>query len=492
MTDRHNNRFSDSDCGISDLFSSQFSKNFLYKGASRTWQKTAAVFCALMMVPAFLLPVHAEDYSNEDEWYEKCTKVQTTEEDVRACEGFQEYQNEKKAALQESIDSFQSSIDELTQDAEEISALAQEQKSLQEQLEVQIREQEEAIAAIEASIQEVESEIERKQAEIEIWDAQIKNRMKSEQAATGTNSLADLIMGSSSLSDMLRRISGFERITASDQDQIRELNKMKEQLQFSIQESRRLQQEHQDQASSLEQDRQEAQELEESYNELVHEYEQQMAELEAQKRSAEIDMDSIREFVISADLSSNIDYSSIVSVNGFVNPVPGGRTSAGTWAYSGGGLHLGLDRAAPIGTPVIAPASGVIVSASNTSPTNGGFLGNWSGFPAGSGNFIAMICEVNGTTYAISFAHLSNEFYVKPGDVVSQGQTIALSGNAGNSSGPHTHIEVYNLGNQSVSDAVAQFQRTGDAAFGTGWGTTSTACEYKGSSPCRERPEKFF
>lgn len=103
-----------------------------------------------------------------------------------------------------------------------------------------------------------------------------------------------------------------------------------------------------------------------------------------------------------------------------------------------------------------------------------------------------MVCNVNGTTYAISFSHLSQDFYVKPGDVVSQGQTLALSGNAGNSSGPHTHIEVYNLGSQSVQDAVAQFQQSADASFGTGWGTTSTACDYKGSAPCRERPEKFF
>jgi len=454
--------------------------------------KITAMLLSATMIPSFLLPVQAEDYSNEEEWYEKCTKVLTSQEDVKACEGFQQYQNDKKASLQQSIQSFQGSIDELTDDVEQMSALAQEQKQIKEKLEAEIKVQEEAIAAIEASIEQLNIEIAQKQEEIDAWDAQIKSRMKAEQAASGTNSLADLIMGSSSLADMLRRISGLERITESDQDQIRELNKLKEQLQFQIEESRRLQEQHQNQINLLDEDRQAAAELEESYNQLVAEYEMKAAELEAAMRSAQIDMESIKDFVISADLSSNIDYGSLVSVDGFVNPVPGGRTSAGTWAYNGGGLHLGLDRAAPIGTPVIAPASGVIVAANNSSPTNGGFLGNWSGFPMGSGNFIAMVCNVNGTTYAISFSHLSQDFYVKPGDVVSQGQTLALSGNAGNSSGPHTHIEVYNLGSQSVQDAVAQFQQSADASFGTGWGTTSTACDYKGSAPCRERPEKFF
>ncbi|WP_304683668.1 murein hydrolase activator EnvC family protein [Ileibacterium valens] len=454
--------------------------------------KITAMLLSVTMIPSFLLPVQAEDYSNEEEWYEKCTKVLTSQEDVKACEGFQQYQNDKKASLQQSIQSFQGSIDELTDDVEQMSALAQEQKQIKEKLEAEIKVQEEAIAAIEASIEQLNIEIAQKQEEIDAWDAQIKSRMKAEQAASGTNSLADLIMGSSSLADMLRRISGLERITESDQDQIRELNKLKEQLQFQIEESRRLQEQHQNQINLLDEDRQAAAELEESYNQLVAEYEMKAAELEAAMRSAQIDMESIKDFVISADLSSNIDYGSLVSVDGFVNPVPGGRTSAGTWAYNGGGLHLGLDRAAPIGTPVIAPASGVIVAANNSSPTNGGFLGNWSGFPMGSGNFIAMVCNVNGTTYAISFSHLSQDFYVKPGDVVSQGQTLALSGNAGNSSGPHTHIEVYNLGSQSVQDAVAQFQQSADASFGTGWGTTSTACDYMGSAPCRERPEKFF
>lgn len=87
-------------------------------------------------------------------------------------------------------------------------------------------------------------------------------------------------------------------------------------------------------------------------------------------------MNSIKDFVISASLSSGMDYSSVPSVSGFINPVPAGRTSAGTWAYPGGGLHLGMDRAAPVGSELVAPASGLIIFASNTQPSNSGFLGN--------------------------------------------------------------------------------------------------------------------
>ena len=70
-----------------------------------------------------------------------------------------------------------------------------------------------------------------------------------------------------------------------------------------------------------------------------------------------------------------------------------------------------------------------------------------------------MLCNVNGTLYAVSFFHLSQSIYVSAGQSVSQGQTIALSG--------------------------------ADFAWGTGWSGGST-CEAGSAAPCRERPEKFF
>ena len=180
-------------------------------------------------------------------------------------------------------------------------------------------------------------------------------------------------------------------------------------------------------------------------------------------------------------------------VSGFISPIAGGGLSAGTWAYPGGGLHLGMDYAVAIGTPVVAPASGVIIYASNPVPSNNGYLGNWCGYPFGGGNTIEMLCIVNGTLYAVSFAHLAQEgFAVSAGQSVSAGQVIALTGNSGNSSGPHCHIEVYNLGNMDINTALARFSASADFAWGTGWATTSTACEAGYPTPCRERPERFF
>ena len=449
--------------------------------------KIGAGFLSLTLACSLVMPVSAEDYSNTEAWYAKCSQAQTSESGIKACQGFQEYQKNRRQDLQKNIESYNSSIASLQNDTSKMEKLAKEQKDLVANLQTQISEKEKSIELIEKNIEELDNKIKAKESEIEAWNDQIETRMKNEQTTIGTNMIIDLIMGSGSLSDMLRRISGVERITEDDQSQIKKLNKLKKELVLQQDEQKRLDKDAKNQKTELESQKQQATELEESYNTLVEQYQKQIAQLEAEKRSAQVDMNSIRDFVISTNFSGSIE-----SVSGFVFPVQGGSKSAGTWAYPGGGLHLGLDWAAPIGTVVVAPASGVILYAAAPVGSNTGYLGNWSGYPAGGGNTIEMLCNVNGTLYAISFAHLSQNIYVSAGQSVSQGQTIALSGNSGNSSGAHTHVEVYNLGSMSVSDAVARFSSGADFAWGTGWSGTSTSCEAGKAAPCRERPEKFF
>lgn len=90
--------------------------------------------------------------------------------------------------------------------------------------------------------------------------------------------------------------------------------------------------------------------------------------------------------------------------------------------------HTGLDFTAPIGTPVMATADGVVVTAG---------VGN------GYGNQI----EIDHGTFTTKFAHLS-EFKVKVGDAIKRGDIIALTGNTGLSSGPHLHYEIIKNGDK--------------------------------------------
>lgn len=444
-------------------------------------KKCISLLTVTSLMMGNIMPVMAEeDYSNEDYWYSKCTQAQTSQEGVDACVGFQEYEQNKKSSLESSIQAYTDAISSLEQGIEEVIQLASQQKELAEALQVEIATKEAYLESIQAEIEQLVIQIQNTQDEIDVWDEQIKNRMKNEQSSLGTNVLIDLIMGSQDLNDMIRRITGIERITEGDEKQIKQLNELKAEIEFQKSEQERLEEQVEEEKKNLEEERAQAQALQESYEQLEVTYHEQIKEMEAAKREAQQDISEIRDFVISADFSAN---ASVSPTEGWIFPVTGGGYSAGTWAYPDGGMHLGLDWAAGIGTAVVAPANGLILYANNPYPSDCGYLGNYIGWPLGGGNTIAMVCEVNGTTYAVTFAHLAQEgFAVSTGQEVAQGQQIAAVGNSGNSTGAHCHIEVFNLGSTSISDVVASFSQSADFAFGSGW--------YGAGS--RVRPEEVF
>ena len=115
---------------------------------------------------------------------------------------------------------------------------------------------------------------------------------------------------------------------------------------------------------------------------------------------------------------------------GFIWPADGVFTSGFGWRW--GRIHAGIDIAAPIGTPILAAASGVVDYAS------------WS--DGGYGNMID-IRHADGTI--TRYAHM-NELYVKEGQTVSQGQTIGAMGSTGFSTGPHLHFEIRPNGGSAI------------------------------------------
>jgi hypothetical protein len=89
-----------------------------------------------------------------------------------------------------------------------------------------------------------------------------------------------------------------------------------------------------------------------------------------------------------------------------------------------GRLHKGVDIAAPMGTPVLAAADGVIAR---------------TGVDPGYGRFIEVAHKGGmGTLYG----HLS-AFEVRPGMAVRLGQPIGRIGSTGSSTGAHLHFEVH-------------------------------------------------
>ncbi len=86
-------------------------------------------------------------------------------------------------------------------------------------------------------------------------------------------------------------------------------------------------------------------------------------------------------------------------------------------------LHSADDLTADIGTPIYAPADGVVV---------------YAGKRKFYGNFLLIR---HGMGFETAYGHL-HRIGVKTGDYIKKGELIALCGNTGRSTGPHLHYEI--------------------------------------------------
>ncbi|WP_294743557.1 murein hydrolase activator EnvC [uncultured Exiguobacterium sp.] len=120
----------------------------------------------------------------------------------------------------------------------------------------------------------------------------------------------------------------------------------------------------------------------------------------------------------------------------FIHPTVGAVTqgygSAG--GENGYTFHNGIDFGGPVGTPIVAAATGTVITASSSGPY---------------GNHIMIAHQLNGKTYTTLYAHMS-ALNAHAGQRVSQGQQIGLRGSTGNSTGPHLHFEIH-VGGYSYS-----------------------------------------
>ena len=89
--------------------------------------------------------------------------------------------------------------------------------------------------------------------------------------------------------------------------------------------------------------------------------------------------------------------------------------------------HQGIDVAAPIGTPIVAPADGRVIDVS----TNGGYG--------------QMLTVDHGNGVVTRYAHCS-KILVKVGQRVRRNEKIALVGKTGLATAPHLHYEVIRHG----------------------------------------------
>ncbi|MFW7378260.1 MAG: M23 family metallopeptidase [Oligoflexus sp.] len=107
-------------------------------------------------------------------------------------------------------------------------------------------------------------------------------------------------------------------------------------------------------------------------------------------------------------------------VDGWITSGFGPRISPFTGERS---WHRGIDVASPIGTPIYAPADGVVI---------------FSGGKSGYGNFVMV---AHGYGVVSRYGHNAQNM-VQPGQRIKRGEQIATVGMTGRTTGPHLHYEV--------------------------------------------------
>lgn len=112
---------------------------------------------------------------------------------------------------------------------------------------------------------------------------------------------------------------------------------------------------------------------------------------------------------------------SVSPVNGWITSGFGHRISPFTGERA---MHMGIDVASPIGTPIYAPADGIVI-----------FAGKKDGF----GKFVMV---AHGYGIVSHYGHIA-QILVEPGQKLQRGTQIGTVGMTGRTTGPHLHYEVW-------------------------------------------------
>ena len=125
-----------------------------------------------------------------------------------------------------------------------------------------------------------------------------------------------------------------------------------------------------------------------------------------------------------AKAKADAEKKAIALARRWVTPVSGYTLTSG-YGFRWGKMHPAQDLAAPSGTPVRSMSTGRVTFA------------GWSN--EGYGYMV----KVKYWDGSVSWMAHNSRLLVSVGEAVVPGQTIAYSGNTGNSTGPHVHLEIH-------------------------------------------------
>lgn len=336
-------------------------------------------------------------------------------------------------------DDLEEQLEELQQKAAEQQEITNEAQQRVDNISEQLRVLQADVDEATAAYNEVSDQLTRVKAEIDDntvlleeteRDLAKRNVKLSKRVRdiyiNGQISYIDVLFGAKDFSDFLTRMDILKRIIKHDYDLIM---KVKADRQVVM-----------DTRAKLEQDKADVEVLvanaEEKQAVMLEKKREQQALLDKAQYDKEVSEQAYEEIMAASQEITNMirrsqmtssGYASVTGSGAMIWPLDGPITSEFGWRthpiFGTQRYHSGLDIGGDYGLPIVAAASGTVIH---------------SGWISGYG-YTVIIDHGGGITTL--YGHNSS-LSVDVGDVVSQGQTIALCGSTGNSTGPHCHFEV--------------------------------------------------
>lgn len=323
---------------------------------------------------------------------------------------------EKEAALKEGKSKESSLSSQMLELDEKINSM---QNSI-DQLNAAIKEGEAKLVTLEAELEEAQEKVD---VQTDNLGERLRNMYKN-----GTVGFMDVLLDSNSFSEFLTNLDLVEKVYASDKEVLTGLEEVYDEIDAKKKEVETLQAELNESKDVAEKEKAELEtskaEVEAQKKEIAASNEENQAMLEKLQADAE----AITSVAVNKGSSSS---TSTYTGGTMAWPVPSVGTSNITSIYGWrihpifgvGRGHTGVDIGASYGSAVVAANPGKVIYAS------------WYG---GYGNCVMID---HGGGIVTLYGHNSS-IKVSVGQRVSRGQTIALIGSTGNSTGPHCHFEV--------------------------------------------------
>ena len=379
------------------------------------------VVLILLMQNSFTLALTEQERLEKEKNQNEQKYNQEKEKNDQQIDEAKQKQKELEAKKSATLKTVESLIGQISNSEEEIDNLQEKSNSLQEQ------------------ITSKEKDIEKKQEEYNEQEKLLDARVIAVYE-NGDNAYLEALLTSSSITDFLAKYFYASELVEYDKELIEQIKAQKIQIE---REKTELEEDKKELNTTLVQKEAKNVQLKdlkkekEIYAKQLSAEEQQLQkeieELQAANRQIQKDINSAREKykkqleeLKKQEANNNNSSGGSSGSSGYLaRPVASGSITAKAY-YSTGKFHGALDYGVSPGTKVMAAADGVVMSTANLSGSYGTYV---------------VIEHANGLqTY---YAHGTyGSIVVKPGDIVKRGQKIMLSGNTGNSSGPHLHFEV--------------------------------------------------